>query len=119
MPRRSTNDKKLRVKVFRRYWLHERTNVEPFSVFETADEKGVPEGIHFGPASIHDLRQVLVDLGGTKRVSILRRELIDDKFVEHRLDVLEIGHVAASADDSVVAHCMETLYVFESGERTV
>ena len=42
-----------------------------------------------------------MDLLRTQRVAIVCSELVDDKLVEHSLNVLEIRHVTACTDHGV------------------
>lgn len=91
----------------------------PLAVLHATDQQSIPQGVHLRSASIHHLGKVLVYLCRPERVSILCAELVDHELIEHGLDVLEIGHVAAGADDGVGAHRIETLDIFEPRERSV
>ena len=42
-----------------------------FSLFDTGDEEGVPEGVEAGSLLVHDVGEVFVDLGGGKGMSIV------------------------------------------------
>jgi hypothetical protein len=52
-------------------------------------------------------------------VPVARRELLDHELVEDALDVLEVAHVAARAEDGVFADRMQTLDVAEAREGAV
>lgn len=88
----------------------------PLAVLHATDKQCIPQGIHLRPASIHHLGKILVYFCGPERVSILCAELVDHELIEHGLYVLEIRHVAASADDGVRAHGIETLDILEPRE---
>ena len=60
-----------------------------------------------------------MDLLRAQRVAIVCSELVDDKLVEHSLDVLEIRHVAACTDHCVGSDGLQTLDIFESCKRSV
>ena len=57
--------------------------------------------------------------GRAQAVSILRSEFVDYELVENGLDILEVGHVATSTNNGMVAHCVQTLNVLESCEGAV
>ena len=60
-----------------------------------------------------------MDFGWAKVVAVSVGEFVDDDLVEEGLDGLEVGHVAGGSDDGGVADFMQTLDVFEAGERAV
>ena len=90
-----------------------------FSIFIPANEKRVPQRIHLGSSTIHQLGQVLVDLSWSKGVLVLFCKFLDDEVVHQGLDVLEVGHVSRGTEDGVVTNGVETLHILESREGTV
>jgi hypothetical protein len=60
-----------------------------------------------------------VHLGRAELVPVAGRELLDDELVEHALQVLEVGHVAARAERGVVADGLQPLDVLEARERAI
>lgn len=52
-------------------------------------------------------------------MAVLSSEVVDGKFIEDCLNVLEIRHIASSADDGVIANRVKTLNVLETGQGAV
>jgi hypothetical protein len=60
-----------------------------------------------------------VHLGRAELVPVAGRELLDDELVEHALQILKVGHVAARAKRGVVADGLQPLDVLKARERSV
>lgn len=61
-----------------------------------------------------------MDLCRTELVTVVFRDiLVDEELVKEPLNVLEVGHVSACADDRVLAYGGETGDVLEPCERAV
>jgi hypothetical protein len=61
-----------------------------------------------------------MNLSRSKRVAIRCSDFLgNQELVENLLEVLEIGHIAASADDSVFTDFMQALNILESCKRAV
>jgi hypothetical protein len=104
---------------FVKWKSRKRRYVLLFSIFIPTNEKRVPQRIHLGSSTIHQLGQVLVDLSWSKGVLVLFGKFLDDEVVHQGLDVLEVGHVSRGAEDGVVTNGVETLHILESREGTV
>ena len=50
---------------------------------------------------------------------VLLGKFLDDKIVQQRLDILEVGHVPGGTEDGVVANGVKTLNIPKSRERAV
>ena len=95
------------------------SNSIPLAILEPTNEKSIPQRVHLGAPSIHYLSKIFVDFRGAKRVAILSGEFINDELVENCLDILEVRHVASSANDSVVSDRVQTLYILETSQRSI
>lgn len=94
-------------------------NDEPLPIFESSNKQSVPKRIHLAPPCVHHLAEIFVDLGRAEGVPILGCKLFDHKFVQHRLNILEIGHVPTRTDNRMCSNGIETLDIFEARERTI
>ena len=60
-----------------------------------------------------------MDFGWPKDVFVLPGEFLNDKIIQQRLDVLEVGHVPRGTENGMVTNGVETLNISKSCERAI
>lgn len=91
----------------------------PLAIFDTANKECVPKRIHLRAAGVHDLRKVFMDLPRAKIVPVVRRKLVDNKLIQHALDILEVGHVSTCAEHGIVSDRVQTLHILETSKGAI